>query len=356
MKQTEFTDSSPADSRHEEFDGELLASMSSEILHLIILPTEQCNFRCTYCYEDFAIGRMSPATVTGIKRLIDRRRDDLRALNVSWFGGEPLLAREIIEDVSTHIMHAVDSREELSYSADMTTNGYLLDSHTTARLADLGIRFHQVSLDGPEALHNRTRVRADGNGSFERIWRNLVAIRDSAHPVRVLLRVHLTPANLPSMPEFLVQVRDTFLHDARFSVYLKPIERMGGPNDAAMAVIDDTERPGVIAELESILIAGREPQRLFDAPKVCYASRPNSLVIRANGRIGKCTVALSDPSNTVGQLLPDGSLQIDNGRLRPWLRGWSARDWDTIGCPYGGMARDEPALLQIGPPASKAAH
>lgn len=26
-------------------------------LRLIIMPTEQCNFRCRYCYEDFKLGK-----------------------------------------------------------------------------------------------------------------------------------------------------------------------------------------------------------------------------------------------------------------------------------------------------------
>lgn len=29
-------------------------SLRNDVLHLILLPTEQCNFRCTYCYEDFS--------------------------------------------------------------------------------------------------------------------------------------------------------------------------------------------------------------------------------------------------------------------------------------------------------------
>ena len=47
-------------------------------LELIILPTEKCNFRCTYCYEDFAIGKMKRETINAVKELIKRRAKDLR--------------------------------------------------------------------------------------------------------------------------------------------------------------------------------------------------------------------------------------------------------------------------------------
>jgi uncharacterized protein len=334
--------------REDAFEEELLSSLATDSLHLILLPTEQCNFRCTYCYEDFTIGQMSPATVQGVKRLIDRRLGDLRSLGISWFGGEPLLARAIIEDISAHIILAAASKPELHYSADMTTNGYLLDTRTIERLAELGIRLHQISLDGPEEIHDRTRVRADGRGSFSRIWRNLLAIRDGMAPVQVLLRVHLHPGNLAHMPEFLTRIRETFLQDSRFSVLLKPVERLGGPNDATMDIIGEKERPRIIGELESLILEGGDARRLFDAPQVCYAARPNSLMIRANGAIGKCTVALTDPANIIGKLQPDGSLQIDNARLRPWFRGWSSRDWQALGCPYSELPRSEPQLLQIG--------
>ena len=38
----------------------LQSSLTPSLLHLILLPTEACNFRCTYCYEDFRLGRMEP--------------------------------------------------------------------------------------------------------------------------------------------------------------------------------------------------------------------------------------------------------------------------------------------------------
>jgi uncharacterized protein len=334
--------------RSSHFQRELGAALRNDALHLILLPTEQCNFRCTYCYEDFKIGRMATGTVQGVKRLLDRRMGELERLNVSWFGGEPLLAKSVVEEISTHVVASVE-KVGMQYLGDMTTNGYLLDLSTAERLSELGIRTFQVSLDGPMCEHDRTRIRANGKGSFGRIWENLLSLRSCTLPVRVLLRVHLTPKNLSFMPEFLSRVRDTFLGDSRFSVQLKPVERMGGPNDDDLDVLSREDRKEGIEHLET-LVRGTSPAS--DPPveqKVCYAARPNSLVIRADGSIAKCTVALSDPANVVGRLRSDGTLQISNDRLSPWLRGWVNRDLAAIGCPYIGMSQSEPQLLQISP-------
>jgi uncharacterized protein len=342
--------SSHPDDDQSFFDEEMAGWLRNDQLHLIVLPTEQCNFRCTYCYEDFSIGRMTPPTIQGVKRLIDRRADELAALSVSWFGGEPLLARPVVEEISEHIVGVAAAHPDLHYEADMTTNGYLLDTGTVERLGSLGIRRYQISLDGPQSLHDGTRVRAGGGGSFQQIWRNLVAIRDGNAPVSVLLRIHLTTDNVPVMPEFLAQIRETFLSDSRFQVLLKPVERLGGPNDDKMPILTQEARPAILGELEAVVVGERaEPERLFAAPQVCYASRPNSLVIRADGGVGKCTVALSDPANAIGRLRSDGSLEIDNARLRPWLRGWVARDWSSIGCPYAEMPERQSLLRITGP-------
>jgi uncharacterized protein len=202
-----------------------------------------------------------------------------------------------------------------------------------------------VSLDGPAQHHDHTRVRADGQGTFDRIWRNLSSIREGSADVRVLLRVHLTPGNLAVMPAFLTRLRDAFLDDPRFRVFLKRVVRLGGANDASMEVLDaEDER---IAALEEIVRAVGPGESLFEPEEVCYAARANSLMVRADGRLGKCTVGLSEPANTVGRLLPDGSLEVDNPKFRQWLRGWELRDSELTACPYEAFTRQGPKLLQL---------
>lgn len=320
----------------------LAASLRDDLLELILLPTEKCNFRCTYCYENFSNGQMNPSIVSGIKSLIKRHINNQRALFVSWFGGEPLLALPIIEDISSCILSTIGEQTTFHYKANMTTNGYLLNLSTIRRLSKLGINKYQISLDGPELLHDQTRIRANGNGSFNQIWDNLLAIKGGATPVQIRLRIHLTPDNLSFMPDFLTQVQEAFLDDKRFSVLLKPIAPFGGPNDNTMSFLDQKQQENILSDLKSMLLTSgtRSDSVSIPTTDICYAAKHNSVVIRSNGNLCKCTVKLNDPSNIIGQLLPDGTLQIDPARQKPWFRGWKARDTSILACPANGISSD----------------
>lgn len=310
--------------------------ISDKILELIILPTEQCNFRCIYCYEDFSIGRMQPETIAGIKAILDKRCPNLSYLNLSWFGGEPLVAKNIVLDISEYALSFVSKYSHLHYSGEMTTNAYLLDLNTASALANVGVTKYQISLDGPRKIHDQSRIRADGKSTFERIWTNLLAIRDSSLPVYINLRLHFTADTFQLLDPLLEDIKREFLPDSRFSAYFKSIEHLGSPNDASIKIFSETEKNAAIKTLEAKLFGEnlQSPQNgAVPDDYVCYASRPNSLVIRANGSVGKCTVALSDERNNIGTLRPDGRLDLIPGRFAPWVRGIQTLDPDVLGCP-----------------------
>lgn len=67
---------------------------------------------------------------------------------------------------------------------------------------------------------------------------------------------------------------------------------------------------------------------------ICYASKANSFLIRSDGRIGKCTVALNDERNNIGRLHDDGSMDVDSHKISPWLRGIKRLDPHVLSCPY----------------------
>ncbi|MCP3781446.1 4Fe-4S cluster-binding domain-containing protein [Paenibacillus sp. MZ03-122A] len=69
-------------------------------LSLIILPNEDCNFRCTYCYESFSKNFMKESVQNGINNYIRKNIKKYARLHVEWFGGEPLTAVPIVERLS----------------------------------------------------------------------------------------------------------------------------------------------------------------------------------------------------------------------------------------------------------------
>jgi uncharacterized protein len=81
----------------------------------------------------------------------------------------------------------------------------------------------------------------------------------------------------------------------------------------------------------------RKSDLVVDSTYVCYAARPNSYVIRADGRVGKCTVSLNSTTNTLGRIGDDGDLAIDVDKLKLWMTGFSSLEPRALGCPADYM-------------------
>jgi uncharacterized protein len=305
-------------------------------LDLILMPTEACNFRCTYCYETFAHGRMRAPVVNGIKRLIHRRIGDLRALQIGWFGGEPLLAIDIIDDVMLWVQGLATFHPGVRVTSSMSTNGYTLTQPHLRRLLDLGVRGFQVSLDGPAECHDRTRVKANGGGTFERIWSNLLAAREVAGDFGVTVRLHVHRENAPALPAFIAEYARCFASDRRFRLNLRCVEALGGPQDATFPVLNASAREAVLAPLRDVASAHDVAMLAAESVPVCYAARGNSFVVRADGRLNKCTVALEAPHNQVGVLHEDGTMDLDVRLMGGWIRGALRGDPTALECPIRG--------------------
>jgi uncharacterized protein len=317
----------------------LLSCVSNETLHLILMPTEACNFRCVYCYEDFRYKRMEPWVVRGVKAWLTQRAASLKSLTISWFGGEPLLARSVIEGVMTHARGLTESNPALHIASDATTNGYLLSHAVADRLLDLGVTRYQISFDGPSEWHDHKRVLAGGGGTFDRIWGNLLALRDLKREFTITIRVHVDRKNAHVIPRFIDQCGDAFGSDPRFEMFIRGLSRLGGANDADLAVFQPSEGEAVFQELRSHARSrGLRTMQFSPQDSVCYAARGNSYVVRANGRLNKCTVSLEHPNNQVGHINEDGTVEVDSRKMAMWMRGLWSGDPAVLKCPMKGQA------------------
>ncbi len=76
---------------------------------------------------------------------------------------------------------------------------------------------------------------------------------------------------------------------------------------------------------------------------VCYAAKPFAYVIRSDGGIGKCTVALYDGNNNIGRLNNDGTVHIDSEKASRWSRGLFSGNEKELECPLKGISAKVPA-------------
>ena len=296
-------------------------------LNLILLPTEKCNLRCTYCYERFELGKMAPDVVKGVKRLISKRQRKLKSLHISWFGGEPLLAPDVIEDISLHAQASNIS----TFTGSMSTNGVLLTPNVVETLERSNVAWLQISLDGFEKDHDVTRCGISGQKTFKRIISNLSSFSKSNADIHICLRIHVTKATVQRLPEFGSYLIRKFAPDYRFSAFVKPVAKLGSDTDKKMLSLN--EHDYTIISQEQRRLAVHFSSVPAQSKHLCYAAMPNSFAIRSNGQIVKCTVGLDDDYNQVGKITSDGLLELDQEKCNFWFRGFKNNNVDELRCP-----------------------
>lgn len=300
-----------------------------ENMYLIFLVTEQCNFRCTYCYENFEKDKMQDDVVEGVIKYMEKRAPHLKNLNVHWFGGEPLLALDVIEKLSNKFQ-SWSKKYNFKFRAGITTNGYLLDIDTAKKLLELGIENFQVTLDGPQCTHDSKRKLMGGQGTFKKIYGNLRGLMSLDGYFRVRIRVNFDQENVSNIPNFTKELSEAFAHDGRFHINYFPVGKWGGPNDEDLNIFDTAERAKVAVSLcEEALNHGLSTSLgsiLQPGGYVCYAADPNSFVVGADGTLYKCTVALYNDKNNIGKVEKDGTFKVDLDKFALWVMNDESED------------------------------
>jgi uncharacterized protein len=294
-------------------------------LELMLLSSEDCNFRCHYCYEEFARGTMLPWVRAGVKKLVETRvQEGLRDLVISWFGGEPLYGWPAIEELGPFFV-AIAEEHGIRLAGGMTTNGYLLTPDVADKLLAWQVDSFQITIDGSPEDHDRSRPARDGQGTFARIFSNLVALHERPDNFMVDIRVNWDKKNYPGLRRFLDLVDREFHGDRRFNVRFRPVFLPGNANDANLETCGVDETREIQGELERE--ARKRGLAISDSIRaaspvgsgICYAARPYHFVIGATGKVMKCTVELDMADrNVVGQLDEAGNLHLDPDKMSLW--------------------------------------
>ena len=257
----------------------LLKPAAKAITYYTILTTTGCNARCFYCFEQGTKPvTMTTKTASKVVRYIVKHRGDEK-VNISWFGGEPLVNAKAIDQICTGL------REQgVPFRSEMISNGYLFDADRVQRAKDLWqLKRVQITLDGTAQTYNRVKdyVYRDVN-AFERVLQNIGLLTGTGIHTRI--RLNVGKHNIGEMAELVELLHQRFGANERLSVY-------------SAGLLDEEHNAELFAQrmqLEQQITACGFARKLYDLPKdirlnCCMADDDGSrVVIAPDGHLGKC--------------------------------------------------------------------
>ncbi|EOU1886284.1 radical SAM protein [Clostridium perfringens] len=274
---------------------------SKESISLTIAPTLGCNFGCNYCYqgEHNSFSKMSLEVQNQIIDFVKSNISKISAFDVTWYGGEPLLAIDVIRRLTSEFKK-ICSENNVMYNASIITNGYYLNKDIASEFSELSIRMAQVTLDGNKDYHDSKRALKNGDGTFEKIISNLIEIKD-VFP-NVSIRVNTDKLNSNNVFEIIDILKENNLID-KYIPYLGYVESTNDfyDDDKCLSIKDFSEVNSKFTSKISrtININPSYPQVRFNS---CIADSVSGYVIDPDGKLYKCWCDIGFDEYSVGNI------------------------------------------------------
>ena len=319
-------------------------------LDLTILLTQQCQFRCSYCFEGTKKdSSLDDPTEDDIMLFLESHRSTLKKLRVTWFGGEPLIAYSRLKSLSKRLLDFCE-KNQVSYSADIVTNGFAITEERCRELIDdLKVKRYIITLDGPSIQHDQRRPLRNGLPTFGKIWTNIdTLVRCGA---QVNIRMTIDKENYEAIPSLLDEIAaGPFARKTGLS-FCRTMDYDFTPESIKNVLFSEKE----FADIEWNFIQhahklGLWGYRFPHSAPLGGCLREGDIVIGTHGEIYKCLDTVGD------ERWVSGHIGKDSGQSRPdwyeqWLR-WSPSQSASCrqcvlqplcngGCPHNALFRDK---------------
>lgn len=264
----------------------------------MILPTYACNLDCWYCLQRHRNLRLIPDSVCRIKRHISRYVEDncdLNELQLSWFGGEPLLAFDEIVEISSYAMDVCQKRG-IRFANTITTNATLLTHKKVELLRSVNMGFFQITLDGSKVEHDKVKS-IPSVSAYEQTLSNINIILTTIPSAVCAVRFNYTAANL-NPDEFMEDITARIGPDLRERVML---------SFKKVWQVDEKDIP--LASLDSLYGLAKQKHfrtDVYDNFSMCYVENKHFNTIFPNCSVDKCDNL--DPDNARGHIEEDGTI------------------------------------------------
>lgn len=204
------------------------------ITNYVIAPTMDCNARCSYCFEQGT--HKDKMSLSIADSVVDFILENCKGhmVTIHWFGGEPLLATDVIDYISEML-----NKKRVDFISKVTTNGYFLSQSIIDKSKNnWNTKSIQITVDDIGESYNEIKNYVDANDDpFSLIMANIQNALDNSLKVRI--RINYEPENISKVDQIINYTQErfnahsnlTYHPQAIFSDDVKPLSNVSFSND-----------------------------------------------------------------------------------------------------------------------------
>lgn len=164
----------------ELFKDDPIKDNPAKITRLVLLITQTCNIKCSYCIAEAYMGPhsdnrvMSPATACAAIEKVFKTVPDVPS--IVFFGGEPLIGFATIKEAVKAGEKTCKAHQARMPAFAITTNGTLINKE----MIEFFKRHHfsvTISLDGPQPINDKQRQFPSGKGTYDLVEKKIDLLR-----------------------------------------------------------------------------------------------------------------------------------------------------------------------------------
>lgn len=280
------------------------AYKNDKCVNITIYPTQACNARCFYCFEQNEQKYwMTEETADEVVDYITRTLSVDNELIFRWFGGEPLLSEKIID----RIINGVDSYFEgklIYHSIIITNNSLITDELLEKFKTTWHVRKVQTTIDGYRKEHDKRKAYVDSSiDRYQQTLDNIGKILEA--DIFAICRFNFDKYNMYQFEAVLEDLKE-FKDNPKFFIHATTLRNKIHSEEEARKryiypedykefytyVLEQLFEKGFYKDVVNIL-----PLR---ARNVCLACTIGGLIINSEGKFFRCLQHYLDEDNCVG--------------------------------------------------------
>lgn len=287
----------------------------STTLSLILVPTMECNFMCPYCFElPHKHMRTDAAYFDKLVKFAQTSFKNYNHIEISLFGGEPLL--NIDKFVSfLSVTKKLSIEYKFTYRASITTNGSLLTAGIIDSLISYNCGLLQITLDGNQASHDKTRRFKNGKPSFAMLIEKINGLLATYLPsgqFKFLLRINLNNNSVEEMEVALERINENL---RRFIfIFFRPVFNTESYKSGNNNTIFDLR--GYYELASRLGFSVMKNNHFYRSCEAC--GNENTIYVMPNLSLWKCITTLSCREPEIGHLLDSGEVKLDAKKIINW--------------------------------------